>query len=673
MILNGDKKNNVSTNLGSSSQFAIQASKKAFEILSGGIYTDTKRAIVREVSCNAFDAHAMVGKQDTPFEVHLPNRLEPWFSVTDFGCGMSEEEISEIYTTYFSSTKTDSNDVIGALGLGSKSPFSYTDSFTLESAKDGIKNTFICYISENGVPSLTKTSTVETDETGTTVKVPIKAADFVAFKVAAEETFWSFKVKPTTNIPLSYKKVSHYGEHFLMIENRTWGPRFAVQGNVAYKVDGSRANSKLPTTVVPIYKIGQLSFATSREELQYDDMTTENLKSDEKFKLIAQELKEMVKDRVEKADSLQAAVKEYNALADLLTIDIVDEFGLEYKDYKLSKRTLYPKIPRRYRNMKAKVANKRYARGFTQSSVDGFTLDKYHLFYADIKTYAGRVNHYLKESTDVWPGDVVFVIPTDNQKILDLISQGYIDIKPVSSLERPPKKEKAPKKERRKVEHAVRDRDYPGFPYGATGTSIVKAVKEDDDIIYYIPTTKSIHTAKTWIENLDSYYNQAKKTKAEFVVRGMTSDTSVDTIVFLYRTSPLKRLMKEYPDNFVDVTEEIKKYEDYQFDSFYYMAGKNLHVYSTLKNSVISETDHPIVKMLMERKGLETEFKHSVKSGAYSARKSYSESMADYLLSKLYRDYPIAEIYDKTKRHTSNLSQDAQDHLTNLVEKDLNI
>lgn len=88
--------------------------------------------MIRELSCNAKDAHVDAGKGDVPFEIHLPNDLEPWFAVTDFGIGLSHEDVTGLYRTYFDSTKTKSNDVTGQFGIGSKSPFAYVDQFTVE-------------------------------------------------------------------------------------------------------------------------------------------------------------------------------------------------------------------------------------------------------------------------------------------------------------------------------------------------------------------------------------------------------------------------------------------------------------------------------------------------------------------------------------------------------------
>ena len=109
----------VLSNVGATGEFRIRNSAKAFKILSDGLYSNKIRAIVRELSCNALDSHIGAGKPNVPFEVHLPTVLEPWFAVRDFGLGLDGDQVTNIYTTYFESTKTDSNAFIGALGLSS--------------------------------------------------------------------------------------------------------------------------------------------------------------------------------------------------------------------------------------------------------------------------------------------------------------------------------------------------------------------------------------------------------------------------------------------------------------------------------------------------------------------------------------------------------------------------
>jgi hypothetical protein len=116
---------------GAPSDFGIVASKEAFKILSSGLYKQKVRACIRELCCNARDAHVAAGKAAVPFTLQLPTMFDLTFSVRDDGTGLSHEDVLSLYTTYFGTNKSDSNDYVGALGLGSKSPFCYTDMFSV--------------------------------------------------------------------------------------------------------------------------------------------------------------------------------------------------------------------------------------------------------------------------------------------------------------------------------------------------------------------------------------------------------------------------------------------------------------------------------------------------------------------------------------------------------------
>ena len=68
----------VEVNGGSThSSFSIAMNGKAFRVLSDTLYQNKIGSIVRELSCNAHDAHVMVGKQDVPFVLHLPDAPTP--------------------------------------------------------------------------------------------------------------------------------------------------------------------------------------------------------------------------------------------------------------------------------------------------------------------------------------------------------------------------------------------------------------------------------------------------------------------------------------------------------------------------------------------------------------------------------------------------------------------
>lgn len=187
----------IYTSANNETKFGIEITGKAFDLLTGGIYKNKIAAIVREISANAYDSHVSAGKEDIPFKVILPNELHPYFEVEDYGVGLNDEEIRTIYTVLFRSTKQDSNFDIGAFGLGSKTPITYTHSFNIRARKDGIERLYTCYKGADGTPSINLMSEKVTSEgNGVKVSVPVPKEDFGRFESEAKFILSFFKTRP---------------------------------------------------------------------------------------------------------------------------------------------------------------------------------------------------------------------------------------------------------------------------------------------------------------------------------------------------------------------------------------------------------------------------------------------------------------------------------------------
>jgi hypothetical protein len=280
----------VLSNVGTTGEYRIRNSAKAFKILSDGLYSNKIRAVIRELSCNALDSHVGAGKADIPFEVHLPTMLEPWFSVRDFGLGLSGDQVTNIYTTYFESTKTDSNDYIGALGLGSKSPFSYTENFTVTAIKDGMKRIYSAFINEMGVPSIAEMSEELTDE-GNGVEVKFSVTDrydYNSFVHESQEVFKWFKNQPKiTGVNFNYSTPDYKEQNIVPgVHILNSGNSMALMGNIAYPLSKMSEPEKhfgelaglLSCSILLEFDIGELDFAASREELSYVPLTINSIK-----------------------------------------------------------------------------------------------------------------------------------------------------------------------------------------------------------------------------------------------------------------------------------------------------------------------------------------------------------------------------------------------------------
>jgi hypothetical protein len=281
----------VLSNVGEIGEFRIRNSAKAFNILSSGLYANKIRAIVRELSCNAVDSHTAAGKQDTPFDVHLPNQLDPTFSIRDYGTGLAHEQVQNIYTTYFESTKTESNQFIGALGLGSKSPFSYTDNFTVTAIKDGKRNVYSAFINGEGVPSIVLMHSEDsTDPNGVEVKFAVSNRnDFYKFAEEARYVYTYFALRPVVSggdNTFEFRDVEYKDKNIIPGVHYTSGRGSrAVMGNIAYPIDlpnpeqiGDLANL-LSCGLEMHFDIGELDFQASREGLSYISQTVNAIKA----------------------------------------------------------------------------------------------------------------------------------------------------------------------------------------------------------------------------------------------------------------------------------------------------------------------------------------------------------------------------------------------------------
>lgn len=279
-----------------STTFTIEADGKMFRILSDTLYQNKIGSMVREVSCNAVDAHIAAGKADVPFTIHAPTAMEPWFSVIDEGIGLSHDDVVNIFTCFGKSTKSGTNTMVGAFGFGSKTPFAYTNAFTVISVKDNIKNSYSAVIGEDGLPAMNLMGTEKTEQgNGVEITVAVESYDFYEFHSEIANQLRYFKVKPKITgkniiFPNPYENVIE------TIDDHTYfrhgGDVEVVQGGVAYPVDlkqlekGIGNNESLRLFInqavsqyhpILAFDIGMIAVTPSRESISYDMVTIKNI------------------------------------------------------------------------------------------------------------------------------------------------------------------------------------------------------------------------------------------------------------------------------------------------------------------------------------------------------------------------------------------------------------
>lgn len=267
----------------SEKNFGILANDKMFNILSSKIYSDKIAAPIRELCCNAYDAHVAAKKKDVPFNVHIPTQEECYFSVEDFGVGMDAYDIEELYTTYGYSSKTNSNRFVGCLGLGSKSPFAYTDSFRITSRKSGKEYLYQCLI-ENGVPKLIKFDEKDTEkQSGVKIEFNVSKTNIWDFSYKAANILKYFKVRPVTNIALHILDYPEFKYDIEIRKENVYHTHCVMMGNVCYPYvirdfsDNPKYkqfyNQFYETATIMKAEIGEVEIAASREALEMSEKT----------------------------------------------------------------------------------------------------------------------------------------------------------------------------------------------------------------------------------------------------------------------------------------------------------------------------------------------------------------------------------------------------------------
>lgn len=279
--------------------FGMDVNAHMFRILSDGLYSDKISAVLREIACNGYDAHVMAGTPERPIEVKLPGLLSNEFYVKDWGPGLTDAEVRELFSTYGRSTKQGDSNVTGGFGLGSKSPFAYTDQFTITAVKNGVMNTFIAH-KDNEEPRITLMSSepARADwQSGVQVGLVISPNDFEAFRKRAVRLFRWFAVRPTLvaddeimqEIEANDAEGVRHGDYLLApaesFSARSGRVPSVVMANVRYPIqlselglsdaEAARVEGFNPTIFVPN---GALMPTPSREGIQYSPIAKTYLK-----------------------------------------------------------------------------------------------------------------------------------------------------------------------------------------------------------------------------------------------------------------------------------------------------------------------------------------------------------------------------------------------------------
>ena len=245
------------------------------------MYADPTSAVTREYIANAVDATIAAGT-NMPVEVTIPTLLSPTLIVKDYGVGMDASALENAFLAFAESTKGDTNDQVGGLGVGAKSAWTICASFIVDTVKDGKRNVVRA---SRDLEHEVMVSDADVDlPNGTTVTIPVNAdvtdwrAEVVKVAVFHKRGAVLVDGKPVDSVqsgkhlgPVRLGRVEGVESQYTVLSGGTmFGVPATLKVGVAEAVHRVRAIITLP--------VGSFSHTPSRDHLIADERTRAALK-----------------------------------------------------------------------------------------------------------------------------------------------------------------------------------------------------------------------------------------------------------------------------------------------------------------------------------------------------------------------------------------------------------
>ena len=301
------------------------------------LYKEPLLAFIREIAANARDANREVGFHKVPVKITLPNGFDNSIRIRDCGPGISPERM-DIYLGYGLSTKRDSNLQTGGFGLGAKSPFSYSEEYTISSTTlendKKVKRTYFAVKEGTGSNNLIDEIVVRdpNEKTGVEIAVPIKKNDIFRVKDIIKNLFCYWDVKPEIS-PSKELLINDAPEiliddpFFSLVskKNNSDSPGILLDG-FYYPIDKDvdsldlYNNDQLYISGASIlfkFNTGEIDLAVSRDNVRFSKLTIKAIK--ERVEHVHQNLRSLIVKKIESSSNYDAAMLVFSKMRSCFT------------------------------------------------------------------------------------------------------------------------------------------------------------------------------------------------------------------------------------------------------------------------------------------------------------------------------------------------------------------
>tara|TARA_R100000742_G_C4278660_1_gene101776 strand:+ start:111 stop:2456 length:2346 start_codon:yes stop_codon:yes gene_type:complete len=291
----------------------MESAQILMQMLSKNLYSDEVGSAVRECASNALDSHRRAGVTD-PIVVSLRVVDTGWeFSVEDFGIGLNHQDVENIISKYGKSTKRDSENELGMMGLGFKAPLAYCSSFYFIARKHGMERKYMMYEGED-VNTIDLIHSKPTDErNGVKVIIPVKSWDKYDFQTKIKEQLCYFENVYFDVEGIDNNFTIHRSEYYQFSEMCEVDEMHVCLDDVYYPIDWKKLDMdrvRMPLGVRFSLTDG-LYPTPNREALRYTAEAKDIIKA--KITQLANHFVKKYNDQVETGDDLTSLYSYYNS------------------------------------------------------------------------------------------------------------------------------------------------------------------------------------------------------------------------------------------------------------------------------------------------------------------------------------------------------------------------
>jgi hypothetical protein len=389
--------------------------------------------------------------------------------------------MNNVFLLYGNTTKDQSNEQTGGFGLGAKTPFAYSDQFSIVTitpdpdSNGNIRRSYTAYVDESEEGKMRLNSVQPTDDPcGTEISMLVKDRDWKRFEEEAirETRFW--EVRPT----LTGKNPSpeYPEEPEALIESETWAVMPPAQGyerrtsraivdGIGYDIDVGSLDLEdgkelLNRGVLLRFEVGEVSLAANREQLSYDDQSNTKAAIEKRLNEIRATATARLKDKLDAAESYTEASRIFADFKSVLGCALPSGFKPTWQGHVCSSLTKATKDIPALAVQKFRLKTDRYgdAKVF-KDDMCSISLEKDAVIFVNDLTRVNVPRDRVRKILDEKKGDgikSVYVLTFENlgfqQGLLNSVLP-LLDITKLSTIPRT-QRARAPRGSRRNVANA---------------------------------------------------------------------------------------------------------------------------------------------------------------------------------------------------------------------------